>query len=96
MYSAAPTFPTAAAVGSSSSSSCSSEGAKMVKSRPDISDVPPLNELITEEQYKALSEMAEKVKTTLDPHLGESICLGETDLKKQWSLKFLSCQKLYR
>ena len=51
----------------------------MVKSRPDISDVPPLNELITEEQYKALSEMAEKVKTTLDPHLGESICLGEKD-----------------
>ena len=59
-----------------------SASGKMVKSRPDISDVPPLNELITEEQYKALSEMAEKMKVTLDPHLGESVCLGELHIQQ--------------
>jgi hypothetical protein len=56
------------------------EGGKMMKSRPDISSVPPLNELITEDQYKALSEMAEKLKMTLDPQLGENVCLGEPEL----------------
>ena len=80
-HSAAAPVITAAAVGSSSS-----ERGKMVKSRPDISSVPPLSELITEEQYKALSEMAEKLKTTLDPQLGENICLGEIELKFSISL----------
>ena len=74
---------TAAVIGSSSSL----EGGKMVKSRPDISSVPPLNELITEEQYKALSEMAGTLKTTFDPQLGENVCLGETELE----FEALSC-----
>ena len=55
----------------------SSEGRQTIRSRPDINDVPPLNELITEVQYKALSEMAEKVKMTLDTQLGKSVCLGK-------------------
>ena len=50
----------------------------MTKSRPDISEVPPLNKLITQEQYKALSELSDKVKTTLDPRLGDSVCLGKS------------------
>ena len=82
-HNAAAPIITAAVIGSSSSL----EGGKMVKSRPDISSVPPLNELITEEQYKALSEMAGKLKTTLDPQLGENICLGETELE----FEVLSC-----
>ena len=49
------------------------------KSRPDISEVPPLHELITPEQYEALSCLSDKVKMTLDPLLGGSVCLGESD-----------------
>ena len=65
-----------AAAGSPSTS----EGRQMAKSRPDLSEVPPLNELITEEQYQSLSEMAEKMKMTLDPQLGNSVYLGEVQL----------------
>lgn len=52
------------------------DGGRVAKSRPDISEVPPLNELITQEQYHSLSELVDKMKVTLDPQLKDSVSLG--------------------
>lgn len=63
-----------------SSTACATptvEGSKTVRTRPDPSKVPPLNELITQEQYKSLLELSNKMKMTLDPQLRDSVFLGK-------------------
>lgn len=53
----------------------------ITKSRPDVWEVPPLNELITQDQYKSLSELADSVKKSHETYPGNTICLGESEYR---------------
>ena len=72
-----PAPPTPPPTDSSSALDTDQSVDKATRSRPDVSEVPPLNELTTEEQYKSLSELAERVKKDGDATPSSSVCLGE-------------------
>ena len=52
-------------------------GGRREPKRPDVAKVPPLDQLISQEHYQTVSDLAKRFEE--DPYLEENVCFGESN-----------------